>query len=155
MMILMRSHKGDTIVEVLIAIVILAAGIGTAFAISGRAKNATQDNHERYQAQLHANKQAEILRSKYYSYTALKARSSFAADITSPGDGCFDSSSAWKSYSSSSCQGVDSLYNIRISRISTSNAGTVGSMASLTYLIEVTWDKLGGGAGRVGLYYGL
>ena len=56
-------QKGDTIVEVLIAITVLAFALGTGYATANRSTLAIQSNKERYQAQLLANKQVEFLRA--------------------------------------------------------------------------------------------
>jgi competence protein ComGC len=56
------DKKGETIVEVLLAIAVLASVLGGTLAISARSKNTIQANHERYQAQLIANSQADNLK---------------------------------------------------------------------------------------------
>jgi Tfp pilus assembly protein PilV len=58
-------QKGETIIEVLLAITILGAALGGAFAIVNRSKLTIEANKERYQAQLIANGQADNL--KLYS----------------------------------------------------------------------------------------
>lgn len=62
------NKKGDTIVEVMIAVVVLGAALGSAFAISNRSVSQTQANHERYQIQLWVNQQAELLRTDYATF---------------------------------------------------------------------------------------
>ena len=65
-------QKGETIVEVLFAIVVIASALGGAFAIASRSSNTIQDSKEHYQAQLLANSQADALKS-YASDTTNKA----------------------------------------------------------------------------------
>lgn len=79
----MIGRKGDTIVEVMIAIVVLGAALGAAFSISNRSVIQTQNNHERYQIQLWMNEQAELIRQ---DYTAYIANGGDRADYA-PGDG--------------------------------------------------------------------
>lgn len=59
------NRKGDTIVEVMIAIVLLGAAIGSAFAIAGNSQLQTQANHEYNQAHLLANQQAELILNSF------------------------------------------------------------------------------------------
>jgi Tfp pilus assembly protein PilV len=59
---LMRSQKGETIIEVLIAIMVMSAALAGAFAVSSRSQRTVQSNQERYQAQLIANQQADLIK---------------------------------------------------------------------------------------------
>lgn len=56
------SKRGETIVEVLLAIAVLGSVLSGTLAISARSRNTIQANHERYQAQLIANSQADNLK---------------------------------------------------------------------------------------------
>ena len=57
------KNNGETIVEVLISIAILALALGSAFAIANKARATVLANQERYQAQLLANTQADALKA--------------------------------------------------------------------------------------------
>jgi type II secretory pathway pseudopilin PulG len=56
------TQRGETIVEVLIAIAVMSAALGGAFAISTRSQRTVQSNQERYQATLIANQQADLIK---------------------------------------------------------------------------------------------
>lgn len=56
------KQAGETIIEVLIAITVLSATLGAAFAIAGKSQKTVQANQERYQAQLYANQQADLMK---------------------------------------------------------------------------------------------
>lgn len=149
----MRFGKsGDTIVEVMIAIIVLGAAIGGAFAITNKSQLKTQANHERYQAQMYANMQAERLRDAYSKYIADgHSRGEFSAKITSGGCLGGNSIDSWQN----SCTVVEKIYNISVDNVSGAGAVT-GLTDPLTYKIHVEWDRLGGGdQDSVELVYGL
>lgn len=56
-----KNRAGDTIVEVMIAVIVLGAALGAAIAIATKSQKQSQANHEYHQAQLLANQQAEYL----------------------------------------------------------------------------------------------
>lgn len=155
------NNRGDTIVEVLIAIVVLGAALGGAFAISNRSQRAQQDNHERYQAQLYANQQAELLRAGYGEFlTAGGTRSDFNTTNhvhrISASNPCFDPADG-EAQSAASCTGWDGIYTVNVTDISGSGAESVNSgVSELTYSVTVTWDSIATGKqSQVELLYGL
>jgi Tfp pilus assembly protein PilV len=157
---IMKLHKnntGDTIVEVMIAIVVLGAALGGAFAISNRSQLATQANHERFQAQVLANGQAERLRLAYKAHVD---SGSERADFDNPSAGtCLNSAAAWES-NAVNCDAILSWYSIRLTKLNNGLAlGDAGAAvgSALTYRILVEWDSLTNknSKDRVELIYGL
>lgn len=57
-----KSQAGDTIIEVMMAILVMSGVLGATFAVSNRSLKSTQANHERFQAQMYANQQAEWIK---------------------------------------------------------------------------------------------
>ena len=134
------NKKGDTIVEVMIAVVVLGAALGGAFAVSNSASQRTYNNHERYQALQYASQQIEFIRQEsngknidtgYYD----------ARELDPSGVGCFKDATA---YTKNNIECIkDSIYTI----------STNGEYSSKKFTVVVTWDTLGGGDGRVELVY--
>jgi Tfp pilus assembly protein PilV len=130
------NKKGDTIVEVMIAVVVLGAALGGAFAVSNSASQRTYDNHERYQALQYASQQIEYIRQETKSVNT--------SDTNYYNDrrlGCFKDATAY-TVNNNECI-KDSIYTI----------ATNGEGSSKKFTILVTWDTLGGGEGRVELVY--
>lgn len=128
--------KGETIVEVLLALTVLAVVLGGVFAISTRSKRTIQDNQERYQAQLIANGQADGLKI-------------YVADNgpVPPGDATdgFCMSGANLISGTDSCKRADGLYSIKI---------TKAPGADDIFIIKVTWEGLNNINNEVDLVYG-
>lgn len=150
---MIKNHKGDTIVEVMIAIIVLGAALGGAFAISNASQKRAQANYERYQGQLYVNQQAELLKSQYNSIIqdqGIAARDTFKSNATYQ-LGCFDSSGDW--VTSVPCI-IDGRYNMTVTRVT-----TAGGVNPITYTIVAEWDAIGddanGGRDKVELLYGL
>jgi Tfp pilus assembly protein PilV len=136
---IITKQGGETIVEVLISIAVIAATLGAAFAISNRSEKTTQANQERYQAQLFANEQADKLR-------LVKSD-----DIPTSGSFCIEGGDSTNIYTNTAdCLfGDNDLYEVLIERLTTTN----------TYKIFVTWDSItpstNDGKDRIELVYGL
>jgi type II secretory pathway pseudopilin PulG len=142
------NSRGDTIVEVMIAIIILGAATGGAFAIANRSQQKAQHNHEQYQAQLLANQQAELFRQSYAAYMASGTRAGYAT-LTN-GTFCFTSAATI----TASC--TNGIYTLSIQKVADANAGTASaSLTKLNYKVSVTWDGLNGQRRFVELIYGL
>ncbi len=148
------NSKGETIVEVLIAIAVLSAALGGAYAITTSSQKTLQANHERYQAQLLANRQAEMLKSyaneDFESFKRLNGSLPFCAEtFLNPTSPQFDPAT-----DTTSCvDGPNGLYRVLVyPRERTVN----GNVIIDTFLIEVTWDSLlQDGKDKVDLYYGI
>jgi type II secretory pathway pseudopilin PulG len=146
-----KNQFGDTIVEVMIAIVVLGAALGGAFAISNRSTRTTQANHERYQAQVLANSQAERLKSNYNTFIQANTRSSYVAGST-----CLNASNNWEA-DIVNCT-IDGLYDIKLEPvpITPPDEAQAAAGSAITYKIVVKWDSLtSGGKDNVELLYGL
>lgn len=146
------NKKGDTIVEVLIAMVVIASAIGGAYAIVSRSNATIQANKERYQAQLMANAQADML--KVYaanpSNLALLRQNFIDTNI----DFCINPNQASANYgqpvqdTNNDCHPVNgATYNISISKSATDN---------MVFVIKIDWDSLINGTGdNLELIYGI
>lgn len=132
-----NSQIGDTIIEVMIAIMVIGGVLAATFAISNRAQKGALLNNERYQAQMLANQQAE--RIKLYSATVQGRANLYglAADTTI----CFTSSSA---YISGSCSNIDDKYTITVTPKKHSKYITNDPPGDVTntFYIKVVWDSL-------------
>jgi Tfp pilus assembly protein PilV len=143
MKILSKQQAGETIVEVLISILVISVALSGAFAISNRSQKTVQANQERYQAQILANSQADLLKN-YVSNNPRPTNPSF----------CINSSGV-PSTTDSDCdnQGANQLYDISI----TCGTSPCVSDQYSVYKITVTWDSLinNGGQDNVELWYGV
>jgi type II secretory pathway pseudopilin PulG len=137
MSILRLSKRGDTLVEVLLAITIVSMVLGGAFALTRQSATTTQRAQERSEAINLAQQQTELLRAgvvegKDYS-TAASASEGFCVNkvdlepLTGTNDCQFGIS-----------DGAQRRYRVRIT----------GEDVDL-YEIKVTWDRLGGGEQEV------
>jgi prepilin-type N-terminal cleavage/methylation domain-containing protein len=132
---ILRKQRGDTIIEVMIAIAIVSGVLGATFAISNKALRTTQANHERFQAQMFANQQAEWI--KTYS---IENRATLLANTT---DFCMVDAATLVSSTDTRCT-LQTLYKITITPKATPQyidtaSATVGSN---TYYIHIDWDSL-------------
>lgn len=151
------NKRGDTIVEVLIALTVLAFALGTSFAIVSASNKAVQANKEQYQAQQLANKQIELLRvtDGGYNKTASNQRTKFDKH-------CILDSGAVEP--ATGCSGIDmggaDIYTVAIQcpdgtgAFAPTNCKT-GKGDFTVYNIQVTWDNVKGGQSQVVMEYGL
>lgn len=136
---LSKKQAGETIVEVLMAILVITVALAGAFAISNRSMRTIQANQERYQAQILANSQADLLRN----YLTSGGSRSFVNTSTF----CVSGISV-KTSGSSECltTGPSDLYNISIAcqNVTTNNVSVCGNLTSTynVYKITITWDSL-------------
>jgi Tfp pilus assembly protein PilV len=144
------NTKGDTIVEVLIAITVLAFALGTGYATVSRSNLSIQSNKERYQAQLVASQQIEALRA-YIS--APNSRAGFSAD-TCVKEGLIKTGADQCKFAelNADSSAAGATYTVATSPVSPS---CIASSTYCTYKIDVTWESLKGGTERATLYYGL
>ncbi|HUD03731.1 MAG TPA: hypothetical protein VMR51_03000 [Patescibacteria group bacterium] len=126
------NQTGETIVEVLFAIAVLASALGGALAISTRSKNMIQANQERYQAQLIANGQADSLKiymsnNSIFSITSTQyfcidksdtAKTDVYTDLSSPPDGCKQDNGANIGLYTVSIKQPSSIFNIFVINVS-------------------------------------
>jgi type II secretory pathway pseudopilin PulG len=150
------SQHGETIVEVLVAIAVMSAALGSAFAISTRSQKTVQDNQERYQAQLYANQQADLI--KLAQGDTDKKQKLDSRDTTkvfcmkTDGDISAEKTQTNLATDTDCLRGYGSpvAFNYRV-RVAPSNPG---GGATTTYLITVEWDGGNGNLQQVQLVYG-
>lgn len=143
------NRAGDTIVEVMIAIIVLGAALGTSIAIATKSQRQTQANHEFYQAQLFANQQAEYILSAYNDYLAANSsvsintsRTAFLNQHSDSTAFCYNTPSSKVDVSEATCKKTDGAdFNISVIK---SQYGAPPSTP--TFIITVSWDSLTGSA---------
>lgn len=147
------SQKGDTIVEVLIAISVLAFAIGTGYATVNRSNQSILANKERYQAQLIASQQVEYLR-QYIDLTGLKN------EIGNTGFKCYREESGLVVIKDSNsppnndlCNITDVIYGANY-KVVTKYIGSCDNSSFCNYYILVTWDSVNGNQEQLSLWYG-
>lgn len=140
-----NKQKGETIVEVLISIAVIGAAVGGAFAIANRSNITVQASKERYQAQLAANGQADLLKI----YTSSQANptpampESFCMISIAPVPTTNPQCSAFAFNG-----GVNYSISIRLA----DNGPDIDNV----YVITVSWDSLINPSGdKVDLIYGI
>ena len=129
-----KNQRGDTIVEVLIAIGIESLVLVTAYATTNRNVAIMQNTREQTQAQKLVEKQIELLRA----YPAFSG-TCFSGSSPANGNDCKlknNGSAAGTGY-------TGAVYDMNISKTSD------------TYTISAKWDKIGGSTGNVTMYYQL
>lgn len=126
------KQAGDTIVEVLIALVVIAAVLPGAFFLSRASLQHVRDSEEHAQALNILQGQLERLRTT--------PRSSVPAS-----DFCF--SEAGQALASAPCRYGNIPYKVTIH-----DAGAVGTTSHL-YQASIVWDKVGGGTNSERLVY--
>ena len=129
----MLGSRGDTIVEVLIAIGIVSLVLTTAYAVTNKNVSSIQQVQEQGYAQKLVEQQVELLRAAVTKPTA---------------NGCFDpnTGSFVSPTSNAICQPLsgNTTYNLEISNNPTRSAN---------YRIQAVWDAIGGGQSKVTVYY--
>lgn len=147
------NQKGDTIVEVLIAISVLAFAIGTGYATVNRSNQSILANKERYQAQLIASQQVEYLR-QYIDSTGLKN------DISSTDNKCYREDTGTVVIKDSNsppnndlCNVTDEVYGANY-KVITKYIGSCDNSTFCNYNITVKWDSVNGNQEQLSLWYG-
>ncbi|MFO0881869.1 MAG: prepilin-type N-terminal cleavage/methylation domain-containing protein [Candidatus Saccharimonadales bacterium] len=146
------TQKGDTIIEVMMALVILSAVLGGTFAVAQRSKTSAQANHERYQAQMYANEQAEWIRQ-----ASAANRSTFMGKFSASDTVfCMESSTSVQLDESQPACTKDGLYKVTVKAVTSCSyiTGTCSNVYN-NYYIKVSWDSLKGGTDTVELVYGI
>lgn len=148
MKIFSKQQAGETIVEVLISILVISVALAGAFAISNRSQKTVQANQERYQAQILANSQADLLKVYLTNDGSRSAINNLKPTF------CMNGIRVATDFDAE-CkgQGSESLYNIAIQ----CQTGCSGADSYSTYKIKVFWDSLinNGGQDNVELWYGV
>ncbi len=158
----LKKQAGDTIVEVLIAISVLAFAVGTGYATVNRSNQSILANKERYQAQLLANQQVEYLR-QYVNQNTVNVRNSIENGVAShrclkPNtlDNTKIDNVIVTALNNNECDFSSDIYGANY-KIKTYFLGNNCTNLSIycDYKIEVSWDSVKGLQERLEVYYGL
>jgi type II secretory pathway pseudopilin PulG len=142
-------QRGDTIVEVIIAVAVISAILAGAFALTNRSSRAVRDAEEHAQALQLLQGQVELLR-----YAASKT-SLLPSDLSTPF--CLSTSAYYQPASSntqcklnsSNISGQsDSIYSVSIVKSALASGG-----ATTTFDLTASWPALGSGLDTVYLSY--
>ena len=125
-----HAERGDTIVEVLIAVAIISLVLTAAYALTNRNVRSIQETQEQAYAQKIVQQQVELLR---------------AASTKPTTDGCFSAAGTFVNTTNSACSITSggSTYKLEIKRLG----------ATSKYSIKASWDTLAGSSAAVTVYY--
>lgn len=149
-MIAPRSHQaGDTIVEVIIAVLVVATLLSGAFVVTNRSTQAVRDSQEHAEALQILQGQVELLRA---AAKAQKLPPSLTTKF------CFDSSLTYRTGGSmSSCTGAGGAPGYALSIVCSTAAGTDGCPApagkTATFDLVSTWTSVAGTTDNVYISY--
>jgi prepilin-type N-terminal cleavage/methylation domain-containing protein len=163
---LRKLQRGVTIVEVLIALSVLAFALGTGFAIVSKSNLSIQSNREQFQAQQLANQQIEYLRASDALYNGMtEKRKKFDGGclqkVTDAGGSRIEYMPAAEC--KNIAMGGADIYEVKIQCYGVSG-GSAGYNANnckesrtelSTYSVIVSWANLKGGQSQVELQYGM
>lgn len=139
-----HKQRGDTIVEVLIAIAIVSLVLTSAYVISNKNSQTMQAVQEKTQAQKLVERQIELIKA---------ADRSTITDVGSPF--CFTGDTP----DSATASAGDSCAFNGSGDTSPADTGSVQYKVTITipsanrYTVAATWDRLGGGTGNITMYY--
>lgn len=137
------KQSGDTIVEVVIAIAVIAVVLTGAFVVTNRSLTAVRDSEEHSEALNLLQGQVEQLRNGALSLKSSETGNGAKAF-------CFDSGGTNTLLPSASCT-QNTLYSLSVQECSSSVCPPSG--LTTTFLCIATWDSLNGGKDQVQLTY--
>lgn len=154
---LTSSQRGDTIMEVLIAVGVLGFMLASAFTITNRNQLTIRDSQERSEGVKIAEKQIESLRSFYSARTpgddAITEGFCFKDDGSKA-----DNTEAYNNSYSADCSISSNGYNYQINiwppGTDSKSSYAVGGKSS-SYAVTVRWDAIKGGTNEVKLFYAI
>ena len=175
MLVCSRSQAGDTIVEVMIALAVIGAVIGTSYAISARSLRLGRQAQERTEALKLVESQVELIKtaaqgkntaiftsSSDFCLTTTAAGVTLSQNGAVPADFITDSLTTNNnltggSYSVACSQGVASRYKLSMKRVDVDTVvvGVLTPVKTSTFTIRARWDKIGGGKDEVSIDYRL
>jgi prepilin-type N-terminal cleavage/methylation domain-containing protein len=169
-----HKQKGDTLVEVMIAMMIISSVLAVSYGIASTALRIGQATQERTEALKIAEGQVELIIAAANDstrrdslFTTLSANTPFcnamSVSITINGTSIEDSllndlltaklpPLGSKDYHDSCARGIDKRYKINIVRIDVPGP-LVGSPIESTFRVRVRWYRVGGGKDQVELRY--
>jgi prepilin-type N-terminal cleavage/methylation domain-containing protein len=124
------NQKGETIVEVLIAMAVIGSVLGSAYSIVSRNTRSYQQAHEHTEALKLAETQLEYLRKN-------------VSNVPATADFCFLENGDLKSDLNDCKFGVDNRYSVRVTKDTTTEV----------YNSIVEWAGINGGTDKVSLSY--
>ncbi len=141
------NKNGDTILEVLLAIVVVSAALGGAFATMDRGTKGTRASHERAEALKITETQVELLKYNIKNNgSALKAPSLPAIFcIAENGAGGFDFKSTTDTPSQCSFGVIPNGYNVEINKSAPSG--------DVLFTVTTSWESVQGNNDRVVIKY--
>ncbi|MBI5357458.1 hypothetical protein HZB74_01270 [Candidatus Saccharibacteria bacterium] len=141
------GSKGDTIVEVLLAIAVMSMVLSISYGLANRSSQSNRQAQERAEAQKVGEEQLEILRGYVSPDQPWGTNVCFRAD--DPATTTVDETGQ-PTDQNSDCQGrgPGGRYNIRISVTGDATAGYV-------YTIDTTWDNVKGSTDQLAMSYKL
>lgn len=148
-----RHQTGDTIIEVLIALTVIAGVIGISYASASRSSNQGQQSQERAQGLLFVQQQIEYLRSK-------------APELANPNQNIFDKTKQFclgqdnqaiviRTDVAQCRVGVDGRYTMQIFYTPDIKTGGVEDPDNGRFTVRALWERLGGGQDQVTIVYRL
>jgi Tfp pilus assembly protein PilV len=150
MITLHRSRQaGDTIVEVIIAVLVVSTLLTGAFVVTNRSTQSVRDSQEHAEALQALQGQLELLRG-----AADATPSALLASLTTPF--CFNSNLQTFSGGSGSCAGAGGPAHYKLSIVCTTVLGTACPAVSgttATFNLAATWPSISGNIDNVYLSY--
>lgn len=127
---ILRNQRGETIVEVLIAIAVIASILGTSYAIVNRNSSSYQQANERTQAVKLAEQQLELVRNLTSTERkAVKVSDTFCIKVTTI------------EYDESNCMYESNRYKV------------VATRTLDTFSVTTSWDGIRGNSENVSIGY--
>jgi prepilin-type N-terminal cleavage/methylation domain-containing protein len=145
---IINSQKGDTILEVLVSMVVLAVVAGAAYATSTRSFHSALNSQYRDQAVTLAQQQIELLRSA-------DSNTQISGFKTHTGAFCINSSAPTTAVSSSSpaCSNVNNAYSVSTVYTGNPPGGTTNTSGYQAFKVTVTWLSAEGKTQTTTAYY--
>jgi prepilin-type N-terminal cleavage/methylation domain-containing protein len=133
------TQRGDTIVEVMIALIILASVLAGAFLLTNKSSNRVRTSQEHSEALQILQGQVELVRS-------LASTGNKAALLGASSDFCVVNNLV---ETGGPCENIDDLYTVSVNH----DSACTMSQTVCKFNFVVTWDALDGGKNHEQLYY--
>jgi prepilin-type N-terminal cleavage/methylation domain-containing protein len=145
---IINSQKGDTILEVLVSMVVLAVVAGAAYATSTRSFHSALNSQYRDQAVTLAQQQIELLRSA-------DSNTQISGFKSQTGAFCINSANPTAAVSSTSpaCSNVNNAYSVSTVYTGNPPGGATNTSGYQTFKVTVTWLSAEGKTQTTTAYY--